>query len=396
MITYPQLQLKNHFQLRALQGSPWIFSNEITNFAQIKKLPKGSIVEVRTAKNQFFALAYFNPHSLISARIISYNFNEIFDESFFVKKITQAKIMREKFFPKPFYRLIHSEGDFLPGLVIDRFDNVFVCQISTAGIANLSEFIIKALINIFGQEISVIYKNDFELRKMEDLELSVEVVYGILPEHFTIYENDLKFNGDILEGQKTGWFFDQRLNRDFVSEISKDCNVLDAFCYLGGFGLNAIKGGAKKVVFVDSSQKAIEYVKSNCELLKTTTNLEFYNDKVYDYLEINANIIDKFNLIILDPPAFIKSKKDYFSGLKGYEKLIKLALPLLDNNALLMINSCSYHLTQSDLINCVKNACFKNNKKSRLIRCSGAGFDHPVNPALKENEYLKSLTFFID
>lgn len=398
MNNFPQLQLKNHFQLRALQGSPWIFSNEISNFAELKKLPIGSIVEVNTAKNQFFALAYFNPHSLISARILSYQKNDLIDENFFTKRILQAKTLREKFYSQPFYRLIHSEGDQLPGLVIDRFDNVFVCQISTAGLQNLVDHVKNSLIKIFGDKITIVLKNDFDSRKLENLDQNVEIIYGEQIDKITIKENDLTFTGDLIDGQKTGWFYDQRPNRQFISDISKDCNVLDAFCYLGGFGINALKGKAKKVVFVDSSQKAIEYAQSNCLLLENIENseTEFYHEKVYDYLEVNQNTPEKFNIIILDPPAFIKNKKDFFSGLKGYEKLIKLSLPLLAPNSILMINSCSHHLAVWDLINCVKNACFKSQKIARLIRSGSAGFDHPINIALKENEYLKSLTFFID
>ena len=312
MNNLPQLQLKNHFQLRALQGSPWIFSNEISNFAELKKLPIGSIVEVNTAKNQFFALAYFNPHSLISARILSYQKNDLIDENFFTKRILQAKTLREKFYSQPFYRLIHSEGDQLPGLVIDRFDNVFVCQISTAGLQNLVDHVKNSLIKIFGDKITIVLKNDFDSRKLENLDQNVEIIYGEQIDKITIKENDLTFTGDLIDGQKTGWFYDQRPNRQFINDISKDCNVLDAFCYLGGFGINALKGKAKKVVFVDSSQKAIEYAQSNCLLLKNIENseTEFYHEKVYDYLEVNQNTPEKFNIIILDPPAFIKNKKD--------------------------------------------------------------------------------------
>lgn len=379
------LRIKRHSEVRIVRGNPWIFSNEIENFSALKKLEKGTLVKVIINKDDELGLAYFNPHSLIAARILSHNVNEKIDEEFFIKKISAAQKLREKFFEKPFYRLIHSEADFLPGLVIDRFGYVLSCQISTAGMEKLSEILISALLKIF-PNCSIIFKNDVEARKLEGLELYVKTMHGEVADKIEIEENGIKYLINVKEGQKTGWFFDQRINREFIGSISKNCEVLDAFCYLGGFGFNALKGGAKSVTFVDSAPL-------NFELPK---NCEFINKKVFDVLENPDFQKRRFDIVLLDPPAFIKSKKDFFSGLKGYEKLIKLSVNLVKENGILMLSSCSHHANLTDLTAAANDGFRKAGKKTKLIRTFGAGPDHPVNPAVKENEYLKSITFLVE
>lgn len=385
-ISTTKLKVKRNHDLRVNHGNPWIFSNEIENFSSLKTLEKGSLVVVQT-KDFDFAIAYFNPQSLIAARILSYKPSEKIDEDFFVKRILDAKNLRDKFFDKPFYRLIHSEADFLPGLIIDRFDNYFSCQISTAGMENLSPLLIAALQKIF-PNCTIIFKNDVENRKLEGLESYVKTVAGEISGDIEIEENGIKYLVDIQGGQKTGWFFDQRINRDFVAQISKNCDVLDGFCYLGGFGLNALKGGAKSVTFVDSSESTISKISN-----RNLENCETVCDKVFDYLE---NSQKKFDVVLLDPPAFIKNKKDFHSGIKGYEKLIKLGANATKKGGILMISSCSHHASLQDLVNTANNAFRKSNRSAKLIRVFGASYDHPLHPALKESEYLKSITFLVD
>jgi len=390
MTNLPILKIKRHHDLRATAGHPWIFSNEIENFPQLKTLEKGTLVKVEIKKEEPFALAYFNAHSLIAARILTYDFDEKIDEEFFVKKILAAKNLREKFFDKPFYRLIHSEADFLPGLVIDRFGDVLSCQISTAGMEKLSEILVAALTKIF-PNAAIIFKNDIDARKLEGLELYVKTVKGEVADKIEIEENSIKYSIDVKGGQKTGWFFDQRINREFVSTISKDCEVLDAFCYLGGFGFNALKGGAKKVVFVDSSAETIAQIGA-----EKSEKIEVINSKVFDLFENPEFQERRFDLVLLDPPAFIKSKKDFFSGIKGYEKLIKLTAPLVKQGGILMLSSCSHHASTADLIAAANNGFRKINRRAKLIRTFGAGPDHPLHPAVKESEYLKSITFLVE
>jgi len=394
-----KLKIKKHQEIRIVKGSLWIFSNEIENFAELKTLEKGSIVEVIIKGTQSFGLAYFNPHSLIAARILTYDCNTKIDQDFFVQKISSALKLREKFFSKPFYRLIHSEGDFLPGLVIDRFNDIFSCQVSTAGMEKLTPIFISALNKIF-PDPKIILRNDVESRKLESLDFNIINASGDFASEIEIEENGIKFLVDVRQGQKTGWFFDQRKNREFIGSISKNCDVLDAFCYLGGFGLNALKNNAKSVTFIDSSQDAINKVQKNITLNNFSQNCELICDKVFESLEKLESQKRTFDIVLLDPPAFIKSKKDLFSGLKGYEKLIKLSVNLVKKGGILMLTSCSHHASINDLINAANDGFRKCNnfqgRPARLIRTFGADIDHPVHPALKENEYLKSITFTVE
>ena len=310
--------------------------------------------------------------------------------------------MRERFFNKPFYRLIHAEADFLPGLIIDRFDNIFVCQISTAGMENLKPFLILALKEIF-KNCQIIFKNNSELRALEKLESSLDfesVDDVAIPEKITVIENDLEFKIDLKNGQKTGWFFDQAVNRNFVASLVKDCDVFDGFCYVGGFGINAVKAQARSVIFADSSKEALDLTRENCQKIVEKFNpacqTSFYNKKIFDLLEDAEFQKKSFDVILLDPPAFVKNKKDLFSGLRGYEKLAKMALPLLKSGGILMLASCSHHATKEQLIGSVNAALQKSQKTGKLITSFTAGPDHPLHPALKESEYLKSLFFVIN
>ncbi len=252
---------------------------------------------------------------------------------------------------------------------------------------NLSQFLIEALQEIF-PNCAVIFRNDVEVRKMEGLENYTKIICGEIPDEIEVVENEISYLVNIKSGQKTGWFFDQRINRDFVAQISKGADVLDAFCYLGGFGMNALKGGAKSVVFVDSSIEAINSINK-----KALKNASAICEKTFDFLENNQQ---KFDIVLLDPPAFIKNKKDFHSGIKGYEKLIKLGAKSVKRGGILMISSCSHHASKQDLLEAANNAFRKNNHQAKLIRSFGAGFDHPLHPALKESEYLKSLTFLVE
>jgi len=394
-IANTKLKIKRHHELRIVRGHPWIFSNEIENFSALKNLEKGSIVTVQINKDDDFALAYFNPHCLIAARILTYDLNQKIDKEFFIQKILVAKNLREKFYDKPFYRLIHSEAYFLPGLVVDRFGDILSCQISTAGMEKLSPLLISALETVF-PDAAIIFRNDVEARKFEGLELEVKIIKGEIPDRIEIEENGLKFLVDVKNGQKTGWFFDQRENRKFIGSISQNCDVLDSFCYSGGFGLNALKNGAKSVTFVDSSEDVLEILEKNLSLNNLAKKTETICAKVFDVLESSNFQTRVFDVVLLDPPAFVKSKKDFFVGLKGYEKLTRLGAKLTKNGGILMLTSCSHNATLPDLIAAANEGFRKSGRKAKLIRSFGAGFDHPVNPALKESEYLKSITFLVE
>jgi 23S rRNA (cytosine1962-C5)-methyltransferase len=222
-------------------------------------------------------------------------------------------------------------------------------------------------------------------------------VKGELNGEIVIEENDLKYSIDVISGQKTGWFYDQRMNRDFIGSISKDADVLDAFCYQGGFGMNALKNGAKSVVFADSSKEALEKLEKNIGLNNfETAKTTVICDKIFDLLEKDEFQNRKFDIVVLDPPAFVKSKKDFFSGIKGYEKLIKLSAGLVRKGGILLLASCSHNASLQDLTDAANDGFRKARRSAKIIRTFGGGFDHPISPSLKESEYLKSITFLVD
>ncbi len=389
----PVINIKKEHSLRLETGSPWVFSNEINNFSQLKSIPIGSLVQINIA-NQPFALGYFNYNSLISARILSKNIHQKIDASFFIQKIQEALILRQKFYQHPNYRIIHSEADGLPGLIVDRFNNIFVCQISTAGMQNLQTVFVEAMNHVF-TDCKLVFKNNQENRTLEGLEVEQN---QSLPHLVEVQENNLSFAVDLGNTQKTGWFFDQQPSRKFVSEIAKNSKVLDAYCFVGGFGVNALANNAKEVVFIDSSKTALDLAKQNSQKLLGNNYQEkakFYQGQVFDLLIKPEFTQQQFDLILLDPPPFIQSKKHLFAGLRGYEKLVKMSLPLLKTGGILMLASCSHHATKEHLINSVNLALQKSQKTGKLIASLTAGPDHPLHPALKESEYLKSLFFVI-
>lgn len=395
----PVINIKKEHSLRLETGSPWVFSNEIANFSDLKTIACGSLVQINLA-NQPFALGYFNYQSLISARILTKNTKQKIDVNFFVDKIQQALSLRQKFYQHPNYRLIHSEADGLAGLIVDRFANTFVCQIATAGMQNLQTIFTEAMHIVFANNCNLIFKNNQENRNLEGLEVQQNDGSNKAPANLVeVQENNLVFTTDLANSQKTGWFFDQQPSRKFISEIAKNQKVLDAYCFVGGFGVNALAGGASEVVFIDSSKQALDLAKQNCQKLLGNNYQEkakFYQGQVFDLL-INQQFTEqKFDIILLDPPPFIQNKKHLFAGLRGYEKLTKMALPLLNSGGILMLASCSHHASKEQLINSVNLALQKSNKTGKLIASFTAGPDHPLHPALKESEYLKSLFFIVD
>jgi len=395
----PVINIKKEHSLRLETGSPWVFSNEIANFSDLKTIACGSLVQINLA-NQPFALGYFNYQSLISARILTKNVKQKIDVNFFVDKIQQALSLRQKFYQHPNYRLIHSEADGLAGLIVDRFGNTFVCQISTAGMQNLQTIFTEAMQIVFANNCHLIFKNNQENRNLEGLEVQQNDGSNKNPANLVeVQENNLIFTTDLANSQKTGWFFDQQPSRKFISEITKNQKVLDAYCFVGGFGVNALAGGASEVAFIDSSKQALDLAKQNCQKLLGSNYQEkakFYQGQVFDLLVNQQFTEQKFDIILLDPPPFIQNKKHLFAGLRGYEKLTKMALPLLNSGGILMLASCSHHASKEQLINSVNLALQKSHKTGKLIASFTAGPDHPLHPALKESEYLKSLFFVIN
>lgn len=284
--------------------------------------------------------------------------------------------------------MIHGEGDFLPGLVIDRYGDILVLQITTAGMERLKDALLDLLTELFSPR-SIVLRNDNRLRELEGLPLSIETTSGELPELFQVSENGYQYEITKDVAQKTGWFYDHRENRQRVAGLANGRRVLDCYCYAGAWGINALGAGAQSVVAVDASASAIESARNNARLNGFSDS---FNAEVGDVVETLRSLRDQkqtFDLIILDPPAFIKRKKDYKAGLNYYSVNNRLAMQLLSPGGILASASCSQPLDLASLSNTMLRASRKLSKDLRIIGDLGQGADHPVNPAMVETRYLK-------
>jgi 23S rRNA (cytosine1962-C5)-methyltransferase len=377
-------------------GYPWVFRSEVINARESEKLPPGQIVDFVRDKGDFVARGFFNPKPQLVGRVMTQQSRQKIDGDFVFHLIDVALKFRDKLYSQPFYRLIHAESDGLPGLIIDRYGDVAVCQVNTAGMDALYPHVEAALKTLLKPR-AIILKNDTAARELEVLEQVVKVAHGDAPADLQIIENDTPFHVDLMEGQKTGWFFDQRDNRAWVASLAKGGTMIDVFCHTGGFGVTAGKAGAENITFVDSSAPALEMVKKNAALNGIENKCEIIEGKAFDVMENLVKTKKKYDVVAVDPPAFIKARKDMSAGMKGYNKLARLSAPLVKKNGYLFFASCSHHASVAELLETVSEGLAKEGRVAQLIKTSGAAPDHPVQPQLPETGYLKGLTFrFLD
>jgi 23S rRNA (cytosine1962-C5)-methyltransferase len=384
-----KLILKKNEDRRIRKSHLWVFSNEI---AEIKEeIQNGEFVELYDYQNKFMGRGFYNRKSLIAFRLLARD-NESDLKNIFRRKIFKAFELRKKVYPnRESYRLVFSEGDFFPGLIIDKFNNTYVLQVYSAGIENNIELIIQILKEDFQAE-SIFTKNEEYFRKLEGLPIE-DFTYVGDKKVEVINDGFIKYRIDFEKSQKTGFFFDQSDNRFFIERFCSGKKVLDAFCNSGGFGLHASYSGTSDVVFVDSSATEISNTKINFELNNFDNPAEFIVSDVFDYLQKCNFLSTKFNIVMIDPPAFAKSKKSLPAAIKGYEKLNRLALECCEENGLLISSSCSHHLKAEEFIKIVNNAASKVNKCIQLVYFNNASLDHPQNPAMEETVYLKFAVF---
>lgn len=380
------IKLKKNEEKRILNGHPWVFSNEIENFSS--QIEPGTIVDIEDYKGRFIGRGYFNPRSLISARILTREKEET-DADFFKKKIQAANEYRRNVFPtEASYRVVYSEGDFLPGLIVDKYENVIVIQSLTAGIEKQLDNICGALIDMFKPE-AIIAKNDTAIRELEGLKPETKILYGKLPDELVIERNGLRFAVDIISGQKTGFFFDQCENYLRLADIVKNKDVLDCFCYVGGWSLHAARYGAKSVIGIDSSEKAVSLANKNAALNSLADRCSFEAAEVFDKLRALNKEGKQIDAIILDPPAFVKSKAKIKQAIKGYKEINLQAMKLLRQGGYLITCSCSHHLSQEMFFNLLNDAALDAKKSARLVELRAQARDHPMLLAVKETAYLK-------
>jgi 23S rRNA (cytosine1962-C5)-methyltransferase len=331
-------------------------------------------------------LAYVNPKSLISARLLETW--RLPDAAWLAGRIRNALRLRDRLYPEPYYRLAYGESDGLPGLVIDRFGAACVAQIGTAGMERLKPLILEALEQVLGCE-SLLFKNDSSLREMEGLPSYVEVAKGRFDEPARVLEDGLEFRAPLAEGQKTGWFYDQAANRRaLVKYVRKGARVLDVFSYVGAWGVRAARSGAREVLCVDSSAAALEAAASNAQ--RNGVNISTEKGDAFDVLEDLAKKASRFDVVVVDPPAFAKRKKDLPKALAAYKRLNQLAMNLIADDGILVSCSCSHHVTSDDLQDAIAKAARGAQKHLQILEMGGQAPDHPVHPAIPETRYLKA------
>jgi 23S rRNA (cytosine1962-C5)-methyltransferase len=381
--------LKKNEERRIKNGHLWVFSNEISIIEG--EVSTGDIVQVYDSRNNFIASGFYNPKSLIAVRIISAS-ETVELESLFRNRLTRAFAFRKIFYPdRDSFRLVFSESDFMPGIIIDKYKDTFVLQIYSAGAEKNIQLIVKILKEEFSAR-NIFTKNEEYFRVLEGLPAEDFVYLGERNEEI-INDGKVKYKINFAIGQKTGFYFDQCDNRSFFEQFCKDKNVLDCFCNSGGFGFHAAIGGASNVVFVDSSAGEIKNARENFSINGFNCNSEFVQSDVFDFLEKCKSEQRKFDIINLDPPAFAKNKKSIGKALKGYEKLNRLALELMDEDGLLFSSSCSYHLKEDMFIEMINDAVLKAGKRLQLFHFNNASFDHPSLTSMEETVYLKFAAF---
>ncbi len=377
---------------RARLGSPWIFSNEIRMDEAAKAIAPGAVVNVRGEDGRAFGTGYFNPKSLIAVRLLADDCDVAIDVDFFTARLKRARALRDSLYARPFYRLLHAEGDGVPGLVIDRFGDTLTVQIGTAGMEKQLPAILAALDSVLAPA-TVILRADAPSRALEGLDSYVKTVKGE-GHRIAVEENGARYIADLRDGQKTGWYYDQRDNRAFIAPLAKGKTVLDAYSYTGGFGILAAKAGAKEVVCVDSSAPALALAEESARTNSVT--IKAVKADVFEELERLAAAGERFDIVLADPPPFVKSKKDLEPGAKAYRKLARLAASVTAPGGLLMLASCSHNIpTERFAAECAQGL-LRSGRQAALIRQSGAGPDHPVHPLLPESAYLKAVAYALD
>lgn len=391
-MAYAEIYLKKNEDKRLRQGHLWVFSNEIDNQrSPFDRFTPGDLVNVQSHEGKKLGTAYLNPNTLICARLLSRKSDLTVGVKFFKERLTTALALREKLYDRPYYRWVYGESDGLPGVVIDRFGSVFSVQLTTAGMELRKEALTLALKELVAPS-AIVFKNDNDQRRLEGLQTAADEVVGNLPDTLVIEENRAKFIVDILGGQKTGWFYDHRPSRAQLANYAKGLRVLDLFSYTGAWSIPAALGGASEVVCVDASEGALALASQNAKLNGVDNAMRLIKSDVFDFLKSARQNDELYDIIIVDPPALIKRKKDFKQGYEAYRRLNQLALQVLAKNGLLVSASCSYHLSVDNLHEILRSCGRHIDRHLTFFSCAGQGGDHPIDPAIPETAYLK--TFF--
>ena len=387
--TLPVLRLRRGEDRRLRAGHLWVFSNEVDIAATpLTAFAPGAHARVHDYRDQFLGYAYVNPHALICARILSRSPVHPIDRSLLVHRLKVALSLRERHYAAPYYRLVFGEGDGLPGLVLDRYGDVIVGQIATAGMEALRPDIEAAVQKVLAPQ-ALVWKNDGGARELEQLPRQVIAGLGTMPDTLQAVEGVLQFYMPMAAAQKTGWFYDQAANRELLRRLMwPGARVLDVCSYGGAWGITAMRCGAREALCVDSSEAALAVAESNAVANGVVVNTR--RGDAFDVLDALQREGERFDVVVLDPPAFIKRRKDQGRGEAAYRKLNQLAMRLMERDALLVSCSCSYHLGADELEALIQAAARHNSRFVQLLAAGGQSPDHPVHPAIPETRYLKA------
>ena len=375
---------------RLLGGHNWVFSNEIKEVRSEVPPKPGDLAVIVTSTGHELGLAFYHPNSLIAGRMLTRSPKDVIDADFFRKRLADAIAYRERVCPgENAYRLCFGESDGLPGLVVDRYGSILVLQVLSAGIERRLDQVAAALDELLKPK-GIYLKNDHRTRALEGLPLECRTLSGVVPEKVPIVEGGLRYVAAIGEGQKTGHYFDQRDNRAFLRPYFEGRNVLDLYCYTGGFAINAAKGGAKSVFALDSSGPALALAKENAKLNGVEGTVSFDEGDAEAALESFAGSLQPFkpDMIVLDPPSLVPARKHLPKALRLYAKLNAQAMKALPRGGLLATATCSHHVSREDFVKMLRDAQTRAQRSIRMISLRGQSADHPILLAMPETEYL--------
>jgi len=388
-VELPSLRLRANAERRLRAGHLWIYSNEVDIKATpLKTFAPGAQVRVETHTGKPVGIAYVNPNTLICARLVSRDARVRLDASLLEQRLKLALALRERIYPGGCYRLVYGESDLLPGLIVDRYGDYLVVQLNTAGMESVREVVVEALEKLLGPR-GILLRNDSGAREPEGLASVVEVAQGEVPEQVPLCENGMRFLALPHTGQKTGWFYDHRDNRAQLARYAPGSRVLDVFSYLGGWGVQAACLGACEVLCLDSSDRALEGVFENAALNGVQEKVRTERGQSFELMKALVDAGERFDLVIVDPPAFIKRRKDLKSGTQAYHRLNELAMRLIGRDGVVISASCSMHLAQEALTEILRSSARHLDRHAQILGVGSQSADHPIHPAIPETAYLK-------
>jgi 23S rRNA (cytosine1962-C5)-methyltransferase len=383
------LCLKRGEDRRLAAGHLWVFSNEVdTERTPLTAFAPGAVAQLRSHRDAFLGYAYVNPHALICARILSREPSLPVSAELIERRLRAALALRERLGEARYCRWVFGESDLLPGLVLDRYGELVVGQIATAGMEALREEITAAVRRVVSPR-GLFWKDDSAARELEQLPRFAAPAFGEVPEEIEVLQQGLTFRAPLATGQKTGWFYDQSANRARLARYTvPGARVLDVCSYVGAWAVTALRHGAARACCVDSSQTALQFAAANAQ--RNGVALDTLHADAFDALAALAARGEQFDLVVLDPPAFVKRKKDVFKGQAAYRKLNQLALALLADEGVLVSCSCSYHLSGAELLHAIQGAARHSARFVQVLEAGGQSPDHPLHPAVPETRYLKA------